>query len=802
MPFYLQDFEKLREQQVSDDTIAQQLSASNPKAKAHIDNLRQATNNDPRAITSYLNMRYYGDAQYKPGPSAEPKGFFGRTIDRLRDNLKKDAADIGQSVEDFALGKQGFLNTVGQVGGNIASVAASPISQPLQEGIGTAAKGVASLPGVSNAVSAIGQSDIAQGIGRGIGNVANSITEASKDSPTLRTALAVGEGAFDALDVAGAGALGKAALRSGAGSAAKGAVSAAGRGVANTTKGTVSAALHPIKTATQTIPNAAGKATGAAGRAVATPFKSFLNGVKGTTDDIAESSAKRAATFVDNRPGLKGVAKESVDKGIDERLVRQIAGSNADEKLLMRSIAKEAYDGTLIQGGSTKHREIAGKLFTDRAEQIVKTRKEYGKALGGLVRAQGDEVIDASDAFESLVRSMQDRGVSINSKGRITKYATGADQEIPLLQQMLDALKPDANGNTVLTLKDADFLRKKLFANIDGAKANLNPTQGGQNIFGFSEQLANNVRSSLLKNISDNINPNYRAYAQAYAESTKAVGSYLRFLGYKGSLDDISSEALGAAEKAFRSLGNAASRPKGVLEDLIEAAKKAGFESNVDAEKIIKFVDATEDIFPQSVGSRSLKGQVNKANNSNLAINAGRFGPKNTVQNLVGEKVAEAIEWARGMTAENRLRLLDELFDTTPEGSFIEAVEEVLPNQVKNLVEEVGEEAAELTVRDGRELVGATVSKEAVENIAKESNEGIDIQNFRTGLLDVEPIAPSRSSSPQQAPVATDVVESNLSTGLLDVEVPTTDIDRFIQDMKARGATDEQIEQFLDNLPN
>lgn len=657
------NLENQRKAGLKDDAIADQMAQASPVFASQLSKIRKKYGGDSAATTAFLNTRFYGAVDHTP---EQPKGLIGRSLERIYQNYKKDIVDIGQSLEDRSTGKQGFVDTTLQVAGNLMSLGASPVSQPLQETVGTIAKGAYNnIPYVKPIAQEIGRSDIVQkGVLPAIQSTSQFLQQESERNPALRSLASVGEGLSDLTDVYAGGAL------------AKGAVNVAKPVVKGALQGAKSMATSPF----QTLGQVAGATARVGTQPIRSGFKGFMQGVRGQADDVT----KQIAQNLDNGTmQLSGVTKEAVSAGMDEKVIKFAVAQSPETKKAMSSMAKAASKGATKLGGDTAHKEILGSYMLNNIDHVVTEKEIVGKALGAMKKGMVDEVIDMTDDLVDLRNELSKVGAVINEKGRIVRLAAEADDNIPLLQEALDFLQPDDAGRVVKRFGDVDMWRSKMFKEMNSAKAKMQPSSGGQSVFGYSEKVVNNLRRSAIKNASS-YNPRLLAYNDAFEELSTQTSTFLKKIGYKGRLDidSITAKDLRTGEIALRSLGNASADVRDTFSNLIKTARKYGYNSGVDEDALIRWADTLEDLFPISP-TRSLQGGVSRGTKDalgNFTEDVLRSGAKRGVTQVVSEKVMEGINYMRGMTPENQYRLLLEILDAPPDTPLFNVIDDVIDN--------------------------------------------------------------------------------------------------------------------------
>ena len=648
--------ESMRSSGATDDVIADYMAGASPGFASQVSKIRKKFGGDPSATSAFLNTRFYGMADHSP---EQPKGFIGRSLDRIYNNYKQDVIDIEQASEAYRSGDQGLTDTLLQTAGNVASIGFSPLAQPLQEAVVTAGKtAYENIPGLKGVAQDIGQSKFVQeGVLPAIQGASQFVTEESQRNPQLRTFGSALEGISDAGDAFLAGAAAK--------QAAKAAVSGA--------------RMIPQ------IPSAFGKGVGMTARVAAKPFGSaargFMEGVKGQADDVTKAAAKQADNVTQE---LIGPAKEAVAKGMDEKLMKFAAVQNPETRSAMASMTRVAKKGAENLGGDTAHKEVLGGYMMNNLSHILETKQNVGSALGSMKIGMADDVIDLSDEYLDLVKVLHNKGVVMNDAGKITRLMGASDDNIPLLQQALDFLQPSDTGRVFRKFKQTDMWRQKMFQEMNSAKAKLQPSAGGQSAFGFAENTINDLRRSAIKKMSAG-NNRFLSYNDAFENLSTEASKFLKAIGYKGkmSIDDITAKQLRSGEVALRTLGNASADVRESFTNMLKAARKYGYNSDVDEMALIRWADALEDVFPITP-TRSLQGGVSRGTRDamgNFTQDVLTSGAKRAAFNRIIDPIMDRYDWLRGMTPENRYKLLMEVLEAPPETPLIQIIDNVLPDE-------------------------------------------------------------------------------------------------------------------------
>ncbi len=643
----LDTVEQLRNEGVSNKSIASYMAGSSKGFQQHYGNVIKSYGDTEEAAKSYLNYRFYGDVNYqKPTPEEKNKGIMSfpvRVIDNVWEGWKRSAMEMGKIEEKAEAGEISNANQYAQQYGQSAHAVGKALAAPWTEAFDTKAFNIApsvtdiATPIVQSVAEPIMKSKFAQEVAIPAGQ---KYMEYSEQSPTLQSVnqLAVGGGSL------AAGIMGINPMMSGSRTLA-------------------SAMRHPITTATQTIPTQTGKGLGA-----------ILNIPKS-----AYSGVKQGLGYGKAAPGtagqqLGGKTAEFVKKGGNQLFANDVATMNEAERLLAKrmTLAAEKAARTTLKGTKIP-KTIAGEQLLAPAKHIIEHKKAVGKALGNVADAMAGEAVDFTDDAAQVFQAMSDKGVVFSREsGKIIGAAGVPDSELHLLQKLASFFQPDDTGRVIRDFREAHLFRSKIFKEIDAAKAALSPTAQGQSVFDISETMADQARGMMIKRMSG-VNPSYGVYSGAYKDLTSQAAPFYKFIGYKGVLDDIDVHGLGTGEASMLTLGSRSADKIKAIDDMIALAEKYGYQSSVDPRKLIDYVSALDNIYPLQA-PEALAGQIRKGlGASDLSA------PKRAGIKAVINKIDDAYQHFRGMTLENRTRLLLELLDEPPNASLVTVAEKVLP---------------------------------------------------------------------------------------------------------------------------
>ena len=643
----------------TDDTIADEMASASPKFGVHLNKIRQKYSGDPAATTAFLNTFFYGDANYSPDAPSEKKGYLGRTLDRiygagvnLRGVLEQESEGeitSGQAVNRGAVELfKGVLSPATEASRTVISAGLEKTG--LGEKLGQVGREIA-------------QSDLGQAVGGVVTPKIQGAVQAYQNLPPssgFRDLAAIGSAGVDALDVLGTGYV--------VGKGVQG-VKAVGRGI----QATGSAIRHPFRTA-----------------------GSLWSGGK----MIPEGNIQAIADDVTRE--LIGKPKEAVSKGMDQKLMTFVAEQNKDTRDIMAKMTVAAKEGGDVLEGTTKHKEILGGVVRNDLLTIMEEKENVGKALGAMKRMVASNPVDVSDVREGILQNLINKGAVINVDGKIVSLAGAADDNIPLLQQALDFLQPDDAGRVIRNGKQIDQWRTKMFQEMGSAKAKLQPSAAGQPTLGYAEGVVNGIRrQSLLKMAGKNdlmVKLN-----DEFENLSTLTSKYLKSIQYKGKLspEAITAKDLKMGEVSLRTLGNAAGEVRPTLEEMITTAEQIraayGQGTTMNKTALIRYADALEDVFPITP-TRSLRGEVSRGTRDalgNFTEDVVRSGAKRATFNRAADAIMDKIDSMRGITPENRFKLLMEVLESPDDTQFFNIIKKTLPTaQADDLIDDIGESAA------------------------------------------------------------------------------------------------------------
>src|SRR3990167_294899 len=640
-----EQIEKWRGEGIANSTIAGYLSGSSDTVRQQYENVKKTYGDTDDAAKSFINYRYYGDVDYEPNAPPEKKGYLSRTLDRIYKDIgdaKQIALDRGlelQKDENY-IADRGMVPTVkGTRGFSVVQDAArgltqgisailSPVTEAVSTAVGLVGKASVPLlddPTVGERFSEAGKDIMESHLGQeyitpAMQSLADKYQSAREGSSgeALKTLEDFGEVVIDFLD------------------------------------------LYAVKGAGKLLRKTAQK----------TPLIRSIPGVGSLmtrkSDDVLE---------------LTGSAKEAVNKGMDEKFMTAVAEMNPDTKGVAAKMTVAANKGSKVMGGTVEHKEILGSVIREDVAHLIAEKERVGKVLGAMKSSVAEDTVNLTDDYFRFLDEIRNKRAVLNEKGKLISLAGAADDNIPQLQRVLDFLTPDDAGVVLKTGRDIDLWRTKMFEEMGSAKAKLMP--GSPSTAKFAEDVTNGIRRSSLVKMA-NGNTRMIQANDAFEELATGTSKFLKGVGYKGkkSVEAVTASDLKLGEVALRNLGNASGELRPAFEEMIALTQKYGGSSTIDRMGLIKYADALEDVFPITP-TRSLQGNISRGTRDAMGnftqdIAEGK-SLKAGVFNRMSEPVMNFYDKMRGLTPENRFKLLMEVLEAPPDTPLFKIIKKTLP---------------------------------------------------------------------------------------------------------------------------
>jgi len=315
----------------------------------------------------------------------------------------------------------------------------------------------------------------------------------------------------------------------------------------------------------------------------------------------AESVSKVAARSKAIRSATPHVG-EAMKQGIDDVTIKFVqTGSKADkvQRSQMLDMAKKGTeDLTFIDNAKTMPGET---ILKGPVTHLINTADKGRTATKSVISKLTKIPQNVRNVYDGFVSDVQKLGLQVSENKIIAVQGSRVPEgDVKYYQQILNDLRLDKKGNVNLTFEQLHFLRQKWF---DMARSDQTFTSG---VTGF----ARHMRSVLAKVLDKASNGRYLEAQNKTREALEGLQEFVKLIGYKGKLSDLTTKELKAGETFLRIFGNAADRPMSVLKKLYDTASKYGYKGEENIVSQLRFADMLEAIY--GVPSRSIGGQITK----------------------------------------------------------------------------------------------------------------------------------------------------------------------------------------------
>lgn len=338
-------------------------------------------------------------------------------------------------------------------------------------------------------------------------------------------------------------------------------------------------------------------------KGVGSQFGSFVSRTANEAQDVAATN-RRLSSLPEPEANIRRVVS-------DERVIDLTSKLTPEELAVTQKLVDQA---KLKQGDITPNtahpKAIAGEELLKPVQHIIDTRKSVGAKLGNL-RTQLDATknVNTNSAFRSFHSYLKDNyKVQFDTKGNIIEgTGTLAASDVPVIQNLYNELR----GGTFMSQKQIDEFLQRSYKDYDLRQAREQA---------FSDDVSR-IAERARQDMRQLMPEQYNALATQYAQLSKPLVDMVKLLGYKGDLDKLTAKELKAGEVALRILGNAADRPQSVIDEVVEAAQKSGYKSDVNLNNIITMADQLEGLYDVTM-PRSFRGEVSRGVDGSQAIGA------------------------------------------------------------------------------------------------------------------------------------------------------------------------------------
>lgn len=368
-------------------------------------------------------------------------------------------------------------------------------------------------------------------------------------------------------------------------------------------------------------------------------------------DDVIDESRKipaEAIKYTVNADGKKVIdtkANEALKSGIADQDIAFIKNASAEDKKRFVMAMKVAEQASKDKTYARQPVEEAGRVIIDQANTVEGARQKVGHELG-VVRAKlADVPVDVVGTAQNFYDDLSDAGITVGNEGldfSKSKYAN-----VPKIQKILESVHQRivAAGDTP-NVKAVDLIRQQL-----GTEVDLGTLEG--NLDKSAKRILQKVYANLGEDITF-IDPQYAELSDQYSKLSTAMDYFQRALGKDFEATNLKS-SLKAGEVGRRMLGNAASRPLAIVENIQDLARAYGYNKNIDSRSQILFASFLEDLFgttqTQSLQSQMTKG-VNAAEEATGALTDAATG---NASGLLSKAVRKGLNLVRNITPERQI---------------------------------------------------------------------------------------------------------------------------------------------------
>jgi len=414
------------------------------------------------------------------------------------------------------------------------------------------------------------------------------------------------------------------------------------------------------------IGGAAGGVLGGTGKLVSNALKSTKSSIKSTKSSIKRPTptggiddsylartSRRIEDSMKKRAELKTqpVAVQKAAKvDISPETSHFIISMSKQDKTLARTMLSRAKAGKDTLKPTSRPMEVPGKVILQPVNFIERARTQAGKNLGEVVKAMPNKPFRPATAGQVLQEGLDQLGIRIG-RGNKLNFADSSITNATE-QGILQSIVKDLSRGSLTPLK-SHRMRQRIWGMLKTARTKGELT--------YAQTVAEKVRGALKDDMvaaTGRQGQTYAAEAAKYAQAEDILKDFFGLIGKKweDKADDVLS--LRAGEVGSRILSNASAAPLDVIGRLEIAAKNLGYKSTNNPVDLLIFNDLLEDLVG-TTQTRTLRGQVargvrdggeNLAGMAEDALTGNRIGV-----------VKKAVDFVRGITPEEQMRMLEEL---------------------------------------------------------------------------------------------------------------------------------------------
>ncbi len=339
-----------------------------------------------------------------------------------------------------------------------------------------------------------------------------------------------------------------------------------------------------------------------------------------TAEKITKASSKLARI-----KAAKPHVGEAIKQGIDDQTIEFLkTGSKTDklQRVKMLNIAKKSVDD--FTSFDSAKRLPGETILKGPIKHLMKVANDGRKATAKVMKELGKDKMNIRGVYDTVIGDMRKLGLVIRGDKVIaTQGSKVPKSDTTFYQQIFDDLKPNRQGQVLLTPERVHWLRQKWF---EVAKSDQTFTNG-------PTSFARHMRSVLAKTLDTASKGKYLAAQNQTREALTGLGDFVKLLGYKGSLDDLVAKDLKAGETFMRVFGSASDRPTSVLNQVYAMANKYGYKGKEDVMLQLRFADMLENIY--GAPSRSIGSQISRSVQAN----------QDPTQ-VAASSIREAVKWS------------------------------------------------------------------------------------------------------------------------------------------------------------
>jgi hypothetical protein len=320
-----------------------------------------------------------------------------------------------------------------------------------------------------------------------------------------------------------------------------------------------------------------------------------------TAEDIAEFGAKQK--LIKASPKHIG---EAMKQGIEEPIINFMKDASKIDKLQRVKMLEVAQRGVKDRTFLDQAKQLPGKSILDGPVKfLIDNSKSGTRETERVLNSLPNTTQNFKSFYDKIVNDFKRIGLSVRDGQVIRERGSRVpDADLPFYRQIISEFVPDKKGNVPLTYKGLDALRDRWYQTV---KVDKTFTSGVNGKTGYMSK----IRAMMTEEIDKVAGGSYRKAQQQTAESLQTLSEFVRLMGYKGDLDKITTKDLKAGETFLRVFGNAADRPKSVIENIYNVARSYGYKGTENPMLQLKFADMLESIYGQP--TRSIGGQLARA---------------------------------------------------------------------------------------------------------------------------------------------------------------------------------------------